>query len=335
MFCINSFSNIVLLIALLTLITVPLCACGGNTSDKPENKNPDNRKAAVFIMLGQSNAVGHGTPMASEDIVSTPMKNVFGLHRDFNQSFTNTELKWTGYTTGGMNLGETQDNTWSVPNALAIAWQKAIDAGQDLPDLHIIQIAIGAQGVSQKYMWYPERVPAKQLIPGPLGTAKISLTPFTNHILSLVDQSFKDLDKPYEIMGIHWRGGENDFTVSYASLFVELKSIYERMFQGFRNSLQSSAPVILHNMVCYERADYLDKTNAGYRKNLEFINGVFEQLDDADAGISIFDITKYPGYNPEDPMRGLFINDKVHYTPEVNKWVAEQIMKEHINKSAK
>ena len=73
-----------------------------------------NNKATVFILLGQSNAVGHGIPMREEDKIIEPMENVFGLSRDFNQSFENTELKWSGYTSFGMNLAEEQDNTYSL-----------------------------------------------------------------------------------------------------------------------------------------------------------------------------------------------------------------------------
>ena len=46
-----------------------------------------NTNAAVFILLGQSNAVGHGIPMEAADQIDVPMKNVFGLHRRENQSF--------------------------------------------------------------------------------------------------------------------------------------------------------------------------------------------------------------------------------------------------------
>ena len=106
-----------------------------------ENKN----RAALFILLGQSNAVGHGIPMREQDIISEPMKNVFGLHRDFNQSFDNTKLQWSGYTSFGMNLAEEQDNTYSIANCLAKLWQDEIDNGnkRDLPDLYIVQIAVG------------------------------------------------------------------------------------------------------------------------------------------------------------------------------------------------
>jgi hypothetical protein len=36
-----------------------------------------NNKAAVFILLGQSNAVGHALPMCEKDKILIPMKNVF------------------------------------------------------------------------------------------------------------------------------------------------------------------------------------------------------------------------------------------------------------------
>ena len=115
------------------------------------------KKAAVFILLGQSNAVGHGIPMAEEDIISTPLKNVYGLCREKNQSFENDRLYWDNYVSAGMNLAEEQDNTYSVANCLASLWQKHIDTGneRELGDLYIVQIAIGAQGVTEGYMWNP------------------------------------------------------------------------------------------------------------------------------------------------------------------------------------
>ena len=106
-----------------------------------------NQKAAVFIMLGQSNAVGHDLPMCREDYITAPLTDVFGLHRAENQSFDVTHLTWRGYESGGMNLAEEQDHTYSVPNCLARQWQDAIDNGQPLPSLYILHIAIGAEGV--------------------------------------------------------------------------------------------------------------------------------------------------------------------------------------------
>jgi len=165
------------------------------------------KKAAVFIMLGQSNAVGHRVPMREEDRIRKPLNNVFGLHRKSNQSFHHTALVWSGYTSDGMNLAEEQDDTYSVPNCLAALWQRHIDEGNawNLPDLYIVQIAVGAEGVTDGYMWHPDR--EERLISGPLGTVDISLFPFTKHILSLLDDSFKKQGITYEVLGLHWRGG--------------------------------------------------------------------------------------------------------------------------------
>ena len=167
--------------------------------------------AAVFMLFGQSNAVGHILPMRQEDTIRRPLKNVFGLSRTLNQSFDIKELQWTGYTSHDMNLAETQDDTYSIANCLAQLWQERVDAGEDLPDLHIVHIAIGAQGITEKFMWYPDR--EKKMIPGSLGTVDISMYPFALHILSLLKDSFAKLGKTYEIMGMHWLGGAEDMNL--------------------------------------------------------------------------------------------------------------------------
>ena len=98
------------------------------------------KKAVIFVILGQSNAVGHALKMTEDDKVTTPMSHVWGLHRDQNQKLDLQKLQWSGYTTDGMNLGETQDHTYSIANCLAKNWQAHIDAGNEknLPDLYII-----------------------------------------------------------------------------------------------------------------------------------------------------------------------------------------------------
>lgn len=209
----------------------------------------NNKKAAVYIILGQSNAVGHKLVMEEKDKIHTPLKNVFGLSRKNNQSFDNTELLWSGYTSFDMNLAEEQDDTYSVPNCLAALWQKHIDDGNklDLPDLYIVQIAIGAQGVSKGCMWYYER--EKKLIPGKLGQVDISLFPYTKHIFSLLDDSFKKQNKEYEIIGLHWRGGEGEVNKDMAYLSQNLENIYKIMLDDF-NAILKNPPIVLHKIVC-------------------------------------------------------------------------------------
>lgn len=141
----------------------------------------------MFVLLGQSNAVGHNLPMRKCDVIATPLKNVFGLNRQNNQSFDNLQLRWTGYTSFGTNLTEEQDNTYSVANCLAKLWQEHIDNGNksNLPNLYIVQIAVGAQGVSDGFMWNPSK--KQTLVAGKLGKVDISLFSFTKHILQLID----------------------------------------------------------------------------------------------------------------------------------------------------
>lgn len=234
------------------------------------------RKNAVFILLGQSNAVGHAIPMKKEDITGEPLKNVFGLHRDNNQSFDNRALKWRNYTSYGMNLAEEQDNTYSIANCLASLWQEHIENGNQyaLPNLYIIQIAIGGQGVSKEYMWYPER--KEKLIPGKLGTVDISLFPFSKHIFSLLEDSFKELGEEYEIIGLHWRGGESDLFEAGEYLEEHLKGIYEEIFAEF-NKLLRNPPIVLHKIACCDCLN--DKDPSGEcLKNMEYVNELFQDF---------------------------------------------------------
>ncbi|MBQ9545062.1 MAG: hypothetical protein IJV00_08040 [Clostridia bacterium] len=286
-------------------------------------KRPD---AAVFILLGQSNAVGYATLMPENERIVKPLKNVFGLNRDPNLSYDIPELVWTGYTGDGTILGEENDHTYSVSNCLARQWQDAKDAGEDLPDLYVINISIGAEGVTKNYMWSPDR--EKILVPGKLGTVKVSLYPLALHIFSLIQKSFEKMNKSYRIAGIHWRGGEQDFTLKSSALKrAGLKKIYERLFSGFYESLGLIPPVVLHRIVCPDRALELDPTG-GMLDSLQYINKVFDSLARDNANVSVFDVRNAPQFVPDQRGSGLFIKDLVHYRPEVNIWVASQILED-------
>ncbi len=286
-----------------------------------------NKKAAVFILLGQSNAVGHGIPMREEDRILSPLANVFGLCREHNQCLDVDKLTWSGYVSFGMNLAEEQDNTYSVANCLASLWQKHIDGGnqQGLPDLYIVQIAIGAQGVTDGYMWHPDRAP--QLIPGKLGKVDISLFPFTCRVFSLLEKSFAEKGMDYEIIGLHWRGGENDVSATAEHLHEHLETVYCRLFDEF-DRLLGNPPTVLHRLVCPDRMMDTDPTG-GKLERMHFINSVFDKLAQERANVSVFDARRAPQFLPDVRGNGLFIADAVHFTPEVNLWVAEEILKNY------
>ena len=293
----------------------------------------NNSKAAVFILLGQSNAVGHSLPMAEEDKIRVPLKNVFGLSRELNQSFYHNELFWSGYTSSGMNLAEEQDNTYSVANCLAKAWQNEIDCGNphNLPDLYIVHIAIGAQGVTEKFMWNPNY--AKKLVPGPLGTVDIALYQLTVHVFSMLKESFDKLDKTPEIIGIHWRGGEQETTVDAAILQNELKKTYETIFDGFYSALGEKPKTVLHRIVCHECCTDNDPTGKKLEK-MHYINEVFDSLAAQNENIRVFDVRKAPYYVPNVRGNGIFKGDMVHFTSQVNDWVAREILNDYLNSTA-
>lgn len=282
-----------------------------------------NNKAAIFVLLGQSNAVGYGIFMSEEDKIKEPLKNVFGLNRVPNQSFDNDKLFWSGYTSSGTNLGETHDDTYSVANCIASLWQNEIDKGVDLPDLYIIHIAVGAQGVAEKkFMWHPEH--DKVLKPGVLSEVNIALLPLTEHILSLVPKSIKEEGKEFEIMGLHWRGGEQDTLVPVEHLRKVLKDIYISMFDKFYKAMGQKFPVILHN-ITHEAVSERNKAIESFH----YINEVYDELSKENDNIEIFEVREAPFYTESVYERGIFEPDAVHYSAKTNKWVAEQIFAEY------
>lgn len=282
-----------------------------------------NNKAAVFILLGQSNAVGYGIFMSEDDKIKEPLKNVFGLNRVTNQSFDNDKLHWSGYTSSGTNLGETHDDTYSVANCLATLWQKEIDDGVNLPDLYIVHIAVGAQGVAEKkFMWSPEH--DMVLKPGVLSEVNIALLPLTEHILSLVPESIKKEGKELEIIGLHWRGGEQDTLVPVEHLRKVLKNIYISMFDKFYKAIGQKFPVVLHN-ITHEEVSAKNKATESFN----YINEIYEELSRENDNMKIFEARKAPFYTETEYERGIFEPDAVHYSAKTNKWVAEQIFNDY------
>lgn len=283
--------------------------------------------AAVFLLFGQSNAVGHNLPMAEADKILKPLPNVYGLSRTLNQSFDSKMLQWTGYTSHDMNLAETQDDTYSIANCLAQAWQAEMDRGAELPDLYIVQIAIGAQGITEKFMWYPDREP--KLIPGQLGTVDISLYPFSQHILSLLDDSFRALGKTYDIMGLHWLGGAEEMIVPIEELSPVLDDIYRRFFRDMRAAAGRDFPILLYKLEYPDRAMDLDPSG-NYLKQMYFINATFEYLHRTCENVHIFDNRRIPFYDPHVRGNGLYqAEDVVHHTEKTNRWIARWILDEY------
>lgn len=286
-------------------------------------------KVAIFMLFGQSNAVGHAMPMKDEDIIREPLKNVWGLNREPNQSFDTERLKFSHYTSFGMNLAETQDNTYSVANQLAKRWQAEIDNGNpsNLPDLYVIQIAIGSQGLFG--MWKMGR--KKKLIPGKLGDVDISLYPYTCHILKLLRKHLKECNLEAEFVGLHWRGGEQETRFEPVSLRAELKPEYKRFFAGLRRAIGSEhkVPIVLHRLP-FKDVMLKEDPSGTHLQSMEYINQVFDELAKEQALTSTFEPKDCPFYDEYAWDKNIFRWDLIHYTGEMNDWVASKILDDFI-----
>ncbi len=277
--------------------------------------------AAVMIVLGQSNAHGHGLAMKAADRIEKPLSHVFGLNRTDNQRLGLTEVVWSGYTSSSMNLGETQDHTYCLSSELARLWQAEIDRGNPrrLPDLYIIQISIGAQGVvqakgEQNNMWYPYR--PEKLIPGPLGTVDISLFPFSLNILKLAMSHLRKIKKNPAIIGLHWSGA-NDCVLPMDQI-KELTVLYPVLFQGFREAIGQEYILYLEKLLLKNRLKDLGLPEDG----MHFENELYRKMVQSDNQIKIISAEESPFWEENTPTNGIFVQDHVHYTADVQKWFA-------------
>lgn len=288
------------------------------------------KHAEVFILLGQSNAVGHAIPMAAQDRICKPLSHVFGLSRAQNQLLHPEHLCFSGYTSAGMNLGEEQDHTYSLANCLAAQWERAAEADPGMPDLYLIQIAIGAQGIGPGFMWNPNY--PEQLTPGTLGTVNISLYPFTKRILSLLKPSFDQMGVGYHILGVHWRGGEEDTAANPPETEIPLlRPIYRKLFDMFRLALGEMPKTVLYQIEYGSKID--ERTDADpelMQKNKTATNQMFCDFSREYLAVSLFHPFSLSLYRPDYPKTwGIFSEeDGVHYSGAANAEIAARIIEE-------
>lgn len=283
------------------------------------------KRPVLFILLGQSNAVGHGVELDEDERITSPLKNVFGLTREDNAFPSEECAVWRGFVTGNMNLGEDEEHHASIANYLAPMWQSAVDSGEELGDLYTVNISIGAQGVTEEYMWYPGR--DMRYVPGKLGEVDISLTPYAENVLARVKKYFDGLGVVPKTV-IHWRGGENDSLVPAEKLSGRLFNIYEEIFTRLKSALGFPCKTVLHRIVCDTRAFDFNPVDGLSIKSMGYINNVFCDLSERLENTEVFDGTRIPGFTLSSEDRGIFVEDKVHFTAEANKWVAKTVFED-------
>lgn len=276
----------------------------------------------ILLVFGQSNAHGHSLAMAPEDRITAPLSHVHTLRQEENLTFTPDRPVWSGYTSAGTNLGETQDDTYCLPGFLANRWQKLCeDHPGEFPDLYIVRISIGAEGVTEKFMWHPdyERV----LTPGPLGTAKMALYPLACNIMHAVMEDFRKQGKNPRILALHWLGGEEE-TDTPPEKLTGLETLYHRIIKGFFEAAGGPFPIRFYTLHCRRRVTAM----AGFTDSLDIINRTFHSLAEHYPGSSTVSAAETPFFNDSYPEYGIFEADGGHYSARTQQWFADKAFDE-------
>lgn len=280
------------------------------------------KKKAVVFIAGQSNAHAHGQQLPEADRITEPLRNVFSLDREPNQAYDRESVVWSGFTTAGKNLGESQDHTASLGYHLAKLWQDAIDGGRELPDLYIVQISIGSQGIING-MWNRDR--ERTLIPGPLGTVNIALFPLAQQIYRLV---MADLGEP-EVLGFHWLGSEQEIWHDAWKL-AELDERYDHFFDTLLGAIGAPCPVYFYETyleLCCRRFDLPLEAALGVNR------AIFRQAER--LGATLVRAKASPFWDPLARGYGLFAPDNGHYLSGVQGWFAGRFFDEILERLEK
>lgn len=288
----------------------------------PERLNAD---AAILYIMGQSNAHAHEQMLSGQERIDTPLKNVHTLHCDENQSFDNDHAVWSGFTTAGYNLGETQDHTASLACYTAKAWQAAMDSGRQLPDLYIVQISIGGEGLFAGVddrltgMWSMDK--PQTMKPGPLSEVDISLYPMALHTIRLVRKDLESRFRAVCQLGLHWIGSEQD-TLEGICRIAGFDESYDHFFDELTQAAGADCPLVLYRLVCARR----EKVT---QQGIAAVNAMFERQCRRYPSAYLVSAEDCPFYDPAAPFFGIFAPDNVHYLAKTQRWFSDQLLKRH------
>lgn len=276
-------------------------------------------KVAVLFISGQSNAHAHRQYLKDEERITVPLKNIFSLDRNPNQSFDIKDIVWSGFTTAGKNLGESQDHTASLAYYFAKLWQNAIDNGANLPDLYIVQISIGSQGIING-MWNRDK--EKVIKPGPLKTVDISLFPLALQINRMVLDNLKKTGKTPVVIGWHWIGSEQE-AGNRAYEREDVQERYDYFFDSMMESMGKNVPLYLYKIYTEKRCTQLGLPEEATKAINELLLSQVRRFPD----VSVVKAEECPLWDVRHPHLGIFTEDNVHYLAGVQKWYAETFFK--------
>ncbi|MGV9271145.1 RICIN domain-containing protein [Kitasatospora sp. NPDC003701] len=312
-------------VAALALITgsatvFPGLSAAAPAADPAQGPYDLAKDAPVLIVLGQSNAEGWKAPItdAADVAQCQSFSHVKGLSRTNNRAAGATKATWSPYTCSGSNLGAEYGNglNYNVASATALRWERAAK-GTALPDLNVIHLAWGSQGVQgndlARNLWWPDRNP----------TDVQSLFPLAVNTIANGLRALQEAGKRPRVIGLHWNQWEAEADNPATAGAGQVRQALLKVLEPLRTITgASTAPVFLYR----PRANVYDATRTRYvTEALTAIAGgpaphSYRLLDPADARSA----TGTPLYQPADPPNFGIFSDGVHYTRAVQEWYAEQ-----------
>lgn len=301
--------------------TVEPAAVVNATAAEPVTAAYGPNDAPVLIVLGQSNAVGPRVTDPADIATCRNMPNVVGLRRDVNRAAGLANATWGAYTCENTNLGDDAGAAgplYNTATSFAMRWQRAIDSGTDLPNLHVIHVAWSGQGITAESgvdnRWWPERP----------GNSVESLHQLTVNTITNALRALHEQGKTPRILGLHWNQWESE------ALHMALDSA-EHAEQAYREVLGAFVapagdawfPIYLYRP--RSTALHLDQVTKGFTveafESMAAAEGSrFRIMDPADAtlpdGTALFDPAVALNY-------GIYGGDGVHYTAAVQRWFAD------------
>ncbi|WP_133646899.1 hypothetical protein [Paraburkholderia flava] len=330
-------------------------------------------EVAVLFVMGQSNSAGlNGLPPdlvltgASNTGASTggmPAPNVWGIRNDgwgniagnadgtgapFTQPISTikhvTWVNWSDSTSADMNLGY-YGGSGNAANFAAYAWQSAINAGERLPDLYIIHIGWGSQGVdaaddafSGCCGWTVHGVNLWQPMLNASQIPTYALAPFARRMMYLGLKQILASGKKPRILGLQWNQWEAEAaplnSSGNAPTIQRAPQNYAHLFSSFFAAVGTKFPVMIVKPLS-TAYDNVSGAVAPYNPNaLASMQKVFEGFVDADPRtFSFADASKSPDWNGQGPGFGIFQggalgggDGSVHYNLDTQKWFGDQAL---------
>lgn len=252
----------------------------------------------IFIM-GQSNAKGR----ANEEATPFTATNVFCLPLDGDSfiPFDNTNRLYS------YSLGSTTDTRYSPSYAIAKGWQDRINDGESLPDLYIVGVAKGGQGLDPSVSASTRAWSSKGLLPGKSVDAfKISL------------RTLHTLGKSVYFAGTFWLQGERDSNddVSASNYGANFSALY----QLWKDTIGTD------HFIWFTKL-----TNNATTENTIKINNAFTDFADyaqSRAGAYVFDASQ-SGISP------FTTPDNIHYNEAALNWMGDIIINQIINSTTR